>query len=203
LLPCSDRRCRRRPPATCEHKVIIWDGQEFGCALGKPRLRRRALALRAMPVAAGVVGDDCVVPKHLAITGATPNLLLTSATDLPLDRLMRQNHVLAPCRALHNAHARSSNPHRSHPRLSKAGRFRARKHSSVQGRHPKPSHKRLFTTLRNHKPVHGWLTAELAKSKNMVTRPRQRLWVRRERAAIRIAPSTKPTMLIAEKINLL
>lgn len=49
--------------------------------------------------------------KHLAITGATPNLLLTSATDLPLDRLMRQNRVQVPCRALHNAHARSSNPH--------------------------------------------------------------------------------------------
>ena len=37
----------------------------------------------------------------------------------------------------------------------------------------------------------------------MITRPRQRLWVRRETAAIRIAPSTKPTMLIAEKINIL
>jgi hypothetical protein len=64
-------------------------------------------------------------------------------------------------------------------------------------------HKQSFTTFRNHKPLHGLLTAELAKSKNMITRPRQRLWVRRETAAIRIAPSTKPTMLIAEKINIL
>jgi hypothetical protein len=62
---------------------------------------------------------------------------------------------------------------------------------------------RSFTTFRNHKPVYWWLTAERAKSKNMITRPRQRLWVRRETAAIRIAPSTKPTMLIAEKINIL
>jgi hypothetical protein len=64
-------------------------------------------------------------------------------------------------------------------------------------------HKRSFTTFRNHKPVYWWLTAERAKAKNMITRPRQRLWVRRETAAIRIAPSTKPTMLIAEKINIL
>jgi len=62
-------------------------------------------------------------------------------------------------------------------------------------------HKRSFTTFRNHKPVYWWLTAERAKSKNMITR--QRLWVRRETAAIRIATSTKPTMLIAEKINIL
>src|ERR1700680_2293671 len=33
-------------------------------------------------------------------------------------------------------------------------------------------------------------------------RPRQELWVRPETAAIRIAPSTKPTMPIREKIKL-
>src|ERR1700730_77176 len=35
-----------------------------------------------------------------------------------------------------------------------------------------------------------------------VTRPHQELWVRPETAAIRIAPSTKPTMPITEKIKL-
>ena len=34
--------------------------QQFGLALGQPFLRRRTLALGAMPVAAGVVGDDGV-----------------------------------------------------------------------------------------------------------------------------------------------
>jgi hypothetical protein len=55
------------------------------------------------------------------------------------------------------------------------------------------------------KPQTGLLVADrrTGEGKNMITRPRQRLWVRRETAAIRIAPSTKPTMLIAEKINIL
>src|ERR1700724_2969905 len=35
-----------------------------------------------------------------------------------------------------------------------------------------------------------------------VTRPHHELWVRPETAAIRIAPNTKPTMPIAEKIKL-
>ena len=35
----------------------VADRQQVGLALGKPRPRRRALALRAVPVAAGVVGD--------------------------------------------------------------------------------------------------------------------------------------------------
>ena len=36
---------------------IVRHRQQVGLALGQPLLRRRALALRAMPVAAGVVGD--------------------------------------------------------------------------------------------------------------------------------------------------
>ena len=40
-----------------EHHVIVRHRQQLGLALGQPFLRRRALALRAMPVAAGVVGD--------------------------------------------------------------------------------------------------------------------------------------------------
>jgi hypothetical protein len=75
--------------------------------------------------------------------------------------------------------------------------------SKENSRLERSERRRSFTTFRNHKPVYRWLTAERAKSKNMITRPRQRLWVRRETAAMRIAPSTKPTMLIAEKINIL
>ena len=40
-----------------EHDVEVADRQQIGLAFGKPCPRRRALALRAVPVAAGVVGD--------------------------------------------------------------------------------------------------------------------------------------------------
>jgi hypothetical protein len=40
-----------------EHQVIIGNGQEFGLALREPCSRRGPLTLRAMPVAAAVVGD--------------------------------------------------------------------------------------------------------------------------------------------------
>ena len=48
----ADRRRQR------EDHVVIGDGQQLGLALGQPSLRRRALALRAMPIAAAVVGDE-------------------------------------------------------------------------------------------------------------------------------------------------
>ena len=38
----------------------VADGQQLGLALGQPLACRRALALRAMPVAATIVGDDGV-----------------------------------------------------------------------------------------------------------------------------------------------
>ncbi len=41
-----------------EHHVEVRHRQQLGLALGEPLLGRRALALRAMPVAAGVVGDS-------------------------------------------------------------------------------------------------------------------------------------------------
>jgi hypothetical protein len=51
----GDRRRQR------EHHMVVGHGQEFGLAVGQPCLRRRALALGAMAVAAGVVGDVDVV----------------------------------------------------------------------------------------------------------------------------------------------
>ena len=50
----ADRRRQR------EDHMVIWGGQQLGLALGQPSPRRRALALRAMPVAAAVVRDDFV-----------------------------------------------------------------------------------------------------------------------------------------------
>ena len=48
--------CRRQG----EDDVVVGNRQEFGLALGEPLARRRALTLRAVPVAAGVVGDAFV-----------------------------------------------------------------------------------------------------------------------------------------------
>src|ERR1019366_2580910 len=38
--------------------MVIWGGQQLGLALGQPSPRRRALALRTMPIAAAIIGDD-------------------------------------------------------------------------------------------------------------------------------------------------
>ena len=46
-----------RPSIDPELMIEVADGQQVGLALGKPCPRRRALTLRAVPVAAGVVGD--------------------------------------------------------------------------------------------------------------------------------------------------
>jgi len=43
-----------------EHDVEVADRQQVGLARGQPRAGRRALAFGAVPVAAGVVGDDYV-----------------------------------------------------------------------------------------------------------------------------------------------
>src|ERR1019366_2109115 len=47
--------CRQR-----EDEVIVWHRQQIGLARGQPVLCRRALALRAVPVAARVVRDPAV-----------------------------------------------------------------------------------------------------------------------------------------------
>jgi hypothetical protein len=40
-----------------EHDVILWHRQQVGLAISKPLLGSGGLALRTVPVAAGVVGD--------------------------------------------------------------------------------------------------------------------------------------------------
>ena len=54
LVLKRDRADRRRQS---KDDVIVGDRQEFRLALGEPLPRRRALALRAVAVAAGIVGD--------------------------------------------------------------------------------------------------------------------------------------------------
>jgi hypothetical protein len=54
LVLVGDVADRRRQ---CEHHVVVRHWKQLGLALGQPSLGRRALALRAMPIAAGVVGD--------------------------------------------------------------------------------------------------------------------------------------------------
>ena len=54
LVLVGDSADRRRQG---EHHVIVSYRQQLGFALGEPLLRGRPLALRAVPVAAGVVGD--------------------------------------------------------------------------------------------------------------------------------------------------
>src|ERR1700720_4431569 len=50
----ADRRRQR------EDHMVIRGGQQLGLALGQPSPRRRALAFRAMPIAAAIIGDDFV-----------------------------------------------------------------------------------------------------------------------------------------------
>ena len=77
VLSASARRSARR--------AKIRHGQEFGLAVGQPLLGRGALALRTVPVAAGVVGD-------------LDMLALVAAQDVPAQRcgaavLDRRHHL--------------------------------------------------------------------------------------------------------------
>ena len=53
-------------PRHGEHDVKVRHRQEFCFARGEPSLGHRALALRAVPVATGVVGDLGVVTRFAA-----------------------------------------------------------------------------------------------------------------------------------------
>ena len=58
LVLVGDRRDRRRQG---EDEMVVGHGQEIGLPVREPILRRCALAARAVPVAAGVVGDGRVI----------------------------------------------------------------------------------------------------------------------------------------------
>jgi hypothetical protein len=53
-----------------EHDVEVWSWQQFGLPGGKPLSARLPLALRAMPVAAGIVGaaDEAALGARLGVT---------------------------------------------------------------------------------------------------------------------------------------
>ena len=83
-----------------EDDVVIGDRQEFGLALGEPLPRRRALTLRAMPVAAGVVGD-AFVRAVLAALDVSAERGCATGFDRRHDLQLREAHMagvgLAPC----------------------------------------------------------------------------------------------------------
>ena len=55
--PCCAQAMSAISAGSGEDDVEVADRQQVGLARGQPVARRRALALGAMPVAAGVVGD--------------------------------------------------------------------------------------------------------------------------------------------------
>ena len=95
-----DRADRRRQG---EDDVIIGDRQELGLALGEPLPRRRALTLRAVAVAAGVVGD-AFVRAVLAALDVSAERGGATGLDRRHDLQLAEAHVagvgLAPRRAM-------------------------------------------------------------------------------------------------------
>ncbi len=83
-----------------EDDVVIGDRQQFGLALGEPLPRRRALTLRAMPIAAGVVGD-AFMRAVLAALDVSAERGSATGFDRRHDLQLREAHMagvgLAPC----------------------------------------------------------------------------------------------------------
>jgi len=68
------------PAGQTEHHMKVRHWQQLGLALGQPLLGGGPLALRAMPVAAGVVGDDRV-GALLATLDMSPERCCAAALD--------------------------------------------------------------------------------------------------------------------------
>ena len=85
-------------PRQREHDVEVGNRQQLGLAFGHPLLCRRALALGAVPVATGIVGDDGIgavlaardVPAQHRRAAA-----LDRCHDLELPKTSRGRHWLA------------------------------------------------------------------------------------------------------------
>ena len=83
-----------------EDDVVIGDWQQLGLALGEPLPRRRALTLRAMPIAAGVVGDAFMRAVLAALDVAAERGCATGFDrrhDLQLREARMAGVGLAPC----------------------------------------------------------------------------------------------------------
>ena len=75
-----------------EHDVEVADRQQVGLPLGKPRPRRRALALRAVPVAEAIVGD---APLATVLAGfdVTAERSCAAVLDRPHDLELGETQV--------------------------------------------------------------------------------------------------------------
>ena len=86
-----------------EHHVIVRHRQQVGLALGEPLLRRGALALRAVPVAAGVVGDGRM-GAVLAARDMAAERRRAAALDRRHHLQLAEAHMagigLTPCRSM-------------------------------------------------------------------------------------------------------
>src|SRR4029077_18984096 len=84
-----------------EHDVEVWHLQQLGLARLQPLPRLRSLALWAVAVAAGVVGDDGVparfvlTARNMAAKGRRA-AALDRAHHLELAEIRSHNHVLTP-----------------------------------------------------------------------------------------------------------
>ena len=100
LVVERDRADRRRQG---EDDVIVGDRQKLRLAIFEPLPRRRALTLRAMPVAAGIVGD-AFVRAVLAALDMAAERRGPAALDRRHDLQLAEAHVagvgLAPCRPM-------------------------------------------------------------------------------------------------------
>jgi hypothetical protein len=88
-------------PRQREHDVEVGNRQQLGLAFGHPLLCRRALALGAVPVATGIVGDDGI-GAVLAARDVPAQHRRAAALDRCHDLELPKTHVagigLPPCR---------------------------------------------------------------------------------------------------------
>ena len=116
----GDRRRQR------EHDMIVRHRQQLGLALGQPFLCRRALALRAVPVAAGVVGD-LAVRALLAARDMTAERRRAAALDRRHHLQLAEAHMAgvgsAPCRAVAAEDIRDLQSRTRHARRASGGRL--------------------------------------------------------------------------------
>ena len=115
----GDRRRQR------EHHVIVRHRQQLGLALGEPFLRGGALALRAVPVAAGVVGDGRIgavlAARDMAAEGRRA-AALDRRHHLQLVEADMAGIGLTPCRAMVAEDIRNLQSRARHARRASAGR---------------------------------------------------------------------------------
>jgi hypothetical protein len=114
------------PSRQREHDVIIRHRQQLGFAIGEPLLGRGALALRAVPVAAGIVGDGRVgavlAARDMAAEGCRA-AVLDRRHYLQLVEADMAGMGLPPCRTTVAENIRNLQSRTRHrPRVSRAAR---------------------------------------------------------------------------------